>query len=211
MMCSFMAQWILQSVWALYTQARYGCALHDVGLSLMVVGVATAVVQGFVVRAVVPRIGEQRALGLGLALAGASHAAIGFASTGALLLLCIFPLALGGLAGPSVQAIISREVGASEQGEMQGALNSLGGIAAIIGPILGTALLARFAGADSSPPLHPALLGAPFFAGAAFNALGLLLALRVIRRPTTPGAGGADAKATDAQNQPESSASRISG
>ena len=58
MMCSFMAQWIMQSIWALYTQARFGWALHDVGLSLMVVGVSTAVVQGVLVRAIVPLAGR---------------------------------------------------------------------------------------------------------------------------------------------------------
>jgi DHA1 family tetracycline resistance protein-like MFS transporter len=205
-MCSFMAQWILQSVWALYTQARYGWALHDVGLSLMVVGVATAIVQGLVVRAIVPRIGEQRALGVGLVLAIVGHAAIGLADRGSLLLLAIFPLALGGLAGPSVQALISREVPPTEQGEMQGALNSLGGIAAIVGPLLGTALLARFGGPGSNPYVP----GAPFLAGAAFDVLGLVFALGVIRRPPSL-AEEAEVTAAGDQNQPASSASRING
>src|SRR3984957_10274991 len=66
MMCSFMAQWILQSTWALHTMSRFGWSLRMVGVSLMVVGVATAVVQGGLVRAVVPRLGERRALIVGL-------------------------------------------------------------------------------------------------------------------------------------------------
>jgi DHA1 family tetracycline resistance protein-like MFS transporter len=85
-----------------------------------------------------------------------------------------------------VQAIISREVGPTEQGELQGSLNSLNGIAAIVGPIIGTSLLARF-GAEGSSPHIP---GAAFFAAAAFNALGLLLALRLFsrapRKPLAP-------------------------
>jgi DHA1 family tetracycline resistance protein-like MFS transporter len=207
MMCSFMAQWILQSVWALYTQERYGWALHDVGLSLMVVGVATAIVQGFLVRTIVPRIGEQRALAAGLVMAIVGHLAIGLADRGFLLLLSIFPLALGGLAGPSVQALISREVPATEQGEMQGALNSLGGVAAIIGPLLGTALLAHFAHPGSTPYVP----GAPFLAAAGFNALGLLLALRIIRRSAPNPAEKPDVMGAGDQNQPSSSARRING
>jgi DHA1 family tetracycline resistance protein-like MFS transporter len=186
MMCSFMAQWILQSIWALHTQSRFGWSLRMVGVSLMVVGLATAVVQGGLVRAVVPRLGERRALLVGLLMAVTGHTLLGLASHGWMLLVFIVPLALGGLAGPAVQAIISREVGPSEQGELQGSLNSLNGIAAIVGPIIGTTLLARF-GAEGSSPHVP---GAAFFAAAAFNALGLLLALRLFsrapRKPLAP-------------------------
>jgi DHA1 family tetracycline resistance protein-like MFS transporter len=186
MMCSFMAQWILQSIWALHSQSRFGWSLRMVGVSLMVVGVATAVVQGGLVRVVVPRLGERRALLLGLLMAVTGHTLLGLANHGWMLLVFIVPLALGGLAGPAVQAIISREVGANEQGELQGSLNSLNGIAAIVAPVIGTTLLARF-GAEGASPHIP---GAAFFAAAAFNALGLLLALRLFsrapRKPLAP-------------------------
>jgi len=182
MMCSFMAQWILQSVWALHSQSRFGWSLRMVGVSLMVVGLATAVVQGALVRVVVPRLGERRALLVGLLMAVTGHTLLGLASQGWMLLVFIVPLALGGLAGPAVQAIISREVGPNEQGELQGSLNSLNGIAAIVAPVIGTTLLARF-GAETAAPHIP---GAAFFAAAAFNALGLLLALRLFSRARKP-------------------------
>ena len=178
LMCSFMAQWILQSVWALHTMSRFGWSLRMVGVSLMVVGLATAVVQGVLVRAVVPRLGERRALVVGLLMAITGHLLLGLASRGWMMLAFIPPLALGGLAGPAVQAIISREVGPQEQGELQGSLNSLGGIAAIVAPIIGTNLLARFGAPDSSPHIP----GAAFFAASAFNVLGLLLAVRLFAR-----------------------------
>jgi DHA1 family tetracycline resistance protein-like MFS transporter len=178
-MCSFLAQWILQSIWTLSTQARYGWTIRQVGLSLMVVGVATALVQGVLVRAVVPRLGEKGALVVGLLMAVVGHVALGCASEGWMVYAFIFPLALGGLAGPAVQAIASRATGESEQGELQGSLNSLGGIAAIIGPLIGTNLLARF-GPETAQVRVP---GAPFFAAAAFNTVGLLLALRLFWGP----------------------------
>jgi DHA1 family tetracycline resistance protein-like MFS transporter len=178
MMCGYMAQWIMQSVWALHTQARFGWTMRDVGLSLMVVGVATAIVQGGVVRAVVPRLGEKRALLVGLVLGVVGQAALGLANRGWQILVFVVPLALGGLAGPAVQAMISRKVSASEQGELQGSLNSLSGIAAITGPLIGTTLLAHFSAETDSPRIP----GAAFFAAAAFNALGLALALRLFAR-----------------------------
>ena len=144
----------------------------------MVVGFSTALVQGLLVRIVVLRLGESRSLIVGLVLSVVGHACIGLADRGWLLLVFIFPLALGGLAGPAIQAIISREVGPKEQGEVQGSLNSLSMIAAIVAPLVGTSLLARF-GPETASPHIP---GAAFFASSAFNVLGLLLAIRLLSR-----------------------------
>jgi len=183
MMCAYLAQWILQSVWALYTQARYGWTLRDVGISLMVVGLCTAVVQGFLVRAVVPKLGERRAVVVGLLMTITGHTLMGLATQGWMIYAFTVPLSLGGLAGPAVQAIISSKTAASEQGEIQGSLNSLAGIAAIVAPLIGTSLLARFAAEGS----HPYVPGAPFFAAACVMAVGLVLVLRLFARtPVAP-------------------------
>jgi DHA1 family tetracycline resistance protein-like MFS transporter len=173
--CAFMAQMILQSIWALSNQARFGWSLREVGRSLMAVGLGMAIVQGVLVRSIVPALGERRALLVGLALGAAGYAAIGAAQHGWMIYFLILLLALGGIAGPAVQAIISSEVGPKEQGELQGALNSLSGLAAIIGPLIGTGLLAHFA-PDSASPRIP---GAPFYAAGAFSLVGMLLAMRV--------------------------------
>jgi len=187
MMCSYLAQWILQSVWALHTQARFGWSLRDVGLSLMLVGIMMALVQGVLVRAVVPRLGERRTLVFGLLAGVLGQASLGLADRGWLMVPAILVLSFGGLAGPAVQAIISREVGPREQGEVQGALSSLNGIAAIVGPLIGTNLLAYFSAAEAGVRVP----GAAFFAAAMFNALGLVLAARLFARDRSLGAGGA--------------------
>jgi DHA1 family tetracycline resistance protein-like MFS transporter len=178
MMCAFLSQMILQGVWALYCQARFGWNLRSVGLSLMVVGLGTAVVQGGLVRALTPRLGERRMLVLGLSLSMIGHLGFALATQGWVMYLVLLPFTLGGLAGPATEAIITSAVGPREQGELQGSLNSLSGLAAIIGPLLGTGLLARFA----PEAAHPRVPGAPFFAAAAISALGLWLALRLFAR-----------------------------
>jgi DHA1 family tetracycline resistance protein-like MFS transporter len=178
MICGFLGQMMLQSIWALYNQARYGWSLRQVGISLMVVGLATAIVQGGVIRAVMPRLGERRALLLGIALSALGFLGFGLAPRGWMIYVIVFPFALGGIAGPATQALITREVGASEQGELQGSLNSLSGLSAIVGPLVGTTLLARF-GPDDARPHVP---GATFFAAAALNVLGFVLAMRLFAR-----------------------------
>lgn len=178
MLCGFLAQMILQSVWALQTQARFGWGLRDVGVSLMAVGLATALVQGVLVRAAVGRLGERRALVVGLVASAVGFVSFGFADRGWLMYVFIVPFALGGLAGPATQAIISRHVASSEQGEIQGSLSSLSGVAAIVGPLVGTSLLARFGNAAARPYVP----GAAFFASAALSVLGLVFALRLFAR-----------------------------
>lgn len=182
LMCAFLAQWTLNGVWALYTQSRFGWSLKMVGISLMLVGIGNAFVQGFLVRKVVPRVGEQRALFVGLAMNITANVLLGLANHGWMLLSIVPVLALGRLTDPSAQAMISRHVSASEQGELQGAINSLMGIAAIIGPLIGTSLLATFGAATAIAHIP----GAAFFASAAISMVGLLIAARLFRLMGTP-------------------------
>ena len=177
-MCSFLSQWIMQSTWALYNQSRFGWSMRSVGLSLMAAGVGMAIVQSVLVRPIKERLGERRMLVVGIAIAILGHIAFGFADKGWMMYAILVPLALAGLAGPAAQAIISRAVGPSEQGEMQGALNSLNSVAAIVAPLIGTSLLARFATEGAEPHIP----GAAFFAAAAINVVGLALALRLFAR-----------------------------
>jgi DHA1 family tetracycline resistance protein-like MFS transporter len=175
---TYLAQMILQSVWALSGQARFGWTPQSVGLSLMAVGLSTAIVQGALVRMVIARLGERRALLLGLAMSVAGQVGFGFATRGWMMYAMILPFCLGGLAGPATQALITTEVGPTEQGEVQGSLNSLAGVMAVVGPLLGTALFARF-GTDAARPHVP---GAPFLASACFLVVGWWLAARLFAK-----------------------------
>jgi MFS transporter, DHA1 family, tetracycline resistance protein len=95
----------------------------------------------------------------------------------------IFPFALQGLAVPAAQALLTREVKPSEQGELQGSLSSLQGLSSVVGPLISSALFARFAPLGASPRFP----GMPFLAAAGLNVLGLVLALLLFARlPAKP-------------------------
>jgi DHA1 family tetracycline resistance protein-like MFS transporter len=174
----YLAQMIFQSVWSVSYPVRFNWDAADVGFSLGVVGVAAALVQGGLIRALVPRFGEKRLLIFALATNVASLVGFGLARTPWLVYVTIFPFALGGLSGPSIQSLLTREVGPTEQGELQGSLTSLSSVAAIIGPPLGTQLVFWF----ERPDAPHRLIGVPFFAAACCNLIGLLLALRLFAR-----------------------------
>jgi DHA1 family tetracycline resistance protein-like MFS transporter len=131
---------------------------------------------------VVKRIGEQKALIFGLSVASLAYAAYGLATEGWMIYMILVLASLGGVAGPAIQSIITRNVEANEQGAVQGALTSLGSIAGIIGPIIATALFGFFI-SNRAPIYMP---GCPFFFSSALTVVSILLAARSFRNTAAP-------------------------
>jgi DHA1 family tetracycline resistance protein-like MFS transporter len=166
---------LLESNWVLYSAYRYGWGPADVGISLAFFGVLFAIVQGGVVRVVVPRLGERRTLIMGLAVGAASLLLFGFASQGWMIYAVLVPYVLGwGNAGPAIQALLTRAVSPSEQGLLQGALASLTTATGVIAPPVGAGLFAFFIGPDT-PIRFP---GVAFVLGAVLFLIGLWLSSR---------------------------------
>jgi DHA1 family tetracycline resistance protein-like MFS transporter len=179
MLLSYLAHEALPAAFVLYTGYRYGWDERTVGLTLAGVGVCSAIVQGGLVRPIVARVGERRTLLAALLFGAAGFAVFGFAPSGAMLWLGIPVMALWGLFGPAAQSLMTRRVGPSEQGQLQGAIHGLRGISGLIGPGLFTLTFAFAIGAGQAWHLP----GAPFLLAAGLLAGGVLLAWRV----TLPG------------------------
>lgn len=164
-----LAQSAYIAVWAFSLEAAYGWGAGAVGLSLAAVGAGAVAVQGFAVGPAVARLGERRTalFGLGVGIACALGYAV--APEGWM----VFPLiaigSLQGLVPPALTALASRAVPDDRQGEVQGALGSLQGIAAIAGPPLMTGLFS-LATRPGSGLFWP---GAPYAAAAALLAAAL--------------------------------------
>ena len=162
---AFLAHNVLQTVFVLYASFRYGWDEKTVGLTLAGVGVCFAFVQAGLTGPFVARFGERVALFTGLVGGTAGFVIYGLAPTGTWFWVGIPVMSLWGLAGPSIQGMMSRRVSASEQGQLQGANNSLTGIANLIGPIIFSVVFAYSIGAGRH-------FGAP---GAAFLLAGVML------------------------------------
>jgi DHA1 family tetracycline resistance protein-like MFS transporter len=160
---------VYPTTFVLYATWRYGWDAGTIGVTLAVVGICSAIVQGGLVRRVVPKIGEWRALLLGLS--GGIVAFIGFGSASSAWLLWAFiPIsALMGFVNPSAQALMTSRVDATEQGRLQGAVAGLTALAGLIGPWTFTHLYA--VGIDPAMGWH--VPGAAFYAGAAALAVAL--------------------------------------
>ena len=185
LLLSNLAHYAYPSVFVLYADYRYGWGPMSVGQVLAVVGVCSALVQGLLVRRIVPKFGETNTLILGLFAGTLGFAAYGAAPVGWLFLCAIPVMSLWGLAGPSAQALVTREVGPEVQGRIQGAMASLTSLAGILGPTLYTGAFALFIG-DQAPVELP---GMPWFIASALLGVALMFALR--RRRQQPQAAKA--------------------
>jgi len=162
-----------QSTWAYFTMLKFGWNEAWVGYSLGFVGLTVAIVQGGLIRIVVPKIGQWNAVFVGMFFYIFGFVLFAFASQGWMMFAIMVPFALGGFAGPSLQSLISAQVPSNEQGELQGALTSMTSVTSIIGPPLMTNLFAYFTG--ENPIVY--FPGAAFLAAAVITVVAVFLAI----------------------------------
>ena len=167
----------LPSTFVLYATYRYGWDARAVGLALAGVGVGSLIVQGLLVAPFVRRFGEPAAVLWGLAFGAAGFADYGLAPTGALFCVGIALLSLWGLSWAASQGLMTRHVGVTEQGRLQGLDGSLRGIADLVGPGLFTLTFAHFI----APDRRSELPGAPFLLAALLQMAAIALAWRATR------------------------------
>jgi DHA1 family tetracycline resistance protein-like MFS transporter len=166
----------VQSNWAYYTMFKFEWDEAMVGYSLGVVGLLVAIVQGGLIRVVIPKLGPSLAVYIGIALNAVGLLFFGMASAGWMMFVFLIPYCLGGISGPALQGIISSQVPANEQGELQGALTSLVSLTAIVGPVMMNSIFAYFS-SDEAPIYLP---GASFYLASFFTVVSLFFAYRVL-------------------------------
>jgi DHA1 family tetracycline resistance protein-like MFS transporter len=172
-----LAHMVLPSTAVLYMGYRYGWNEMAVGLTLAVVGVCAIVVQAGLMKPAIAKFGERKLLAIGLAFGAIGFAGYGLSPTGLLFLLTIPVMSLWGVAAPAAQALMTRRVSASEQGQLQGANSCLMSISGIFGPLLFTQVFAVFISSRRGWELP----GAPFLLAGLMLVLALLLAWRTTR------------------------------
>jgi len=167
---------VLPSTFVLYATYRYGWNAATVGLTLAMVGICAMAVQGAGVGPIVRRLGERRALLLGLGCGALGFLIFGAAPSGPLFWLGIPVMALWGVAGAAVQALMTRLVAPDQQGQLQGAITSVQSVSQLVGPFLFTLTFAYFI----SPQAAVKLPGAPFLLASALLVLAMVIAARTL-------------------------------
>lgn len=156
----YVAHEVYLTVWILYAMYRFGWDQRMVGMGLAVVGICQIICSAILVGPIVARIGERRALLTGLFFAALGFAMFGWAGSTWMFVAAIGVNALWSLAGPTSQTLMTQRVRPSEQGELQGAIGSLRGIAMIVGPQIFASTFAFFIAPEHHMP------GAPWYLAA---------------------------------------------
>ena len=167
----------VQTTWSYFTIERLKWDAKMIGYSLGVIGVCIMIVQGLLVRAVIPKLGQEKSVYIGLAFYTLGFVLFAYASTTWMMFAFTAVYCLGGIAGPSIQGLISTHVPANEQGELQGALASLMSATSVIGPLLMTNIFAYF----TKPTASIYFPGAPFLLGAFLTFISTILAYRSLK------------------------------
>jgi DHA1 family tetracycline resistance protein-like MFS transporter len=167
---------VLPSTFVLYATYRYGWDARTVGLTLAMVGICAMAVQGAAIEPIVKRLGERRALLLGLGCGAIGFLIFGAAPNGALFWLGIPVMALWGVAGAATQALMTQLVAPDQQGQLQGATASVQSVSQLVGPFLFTLTFAFFIGPNTPVKLP----GAPFLLASVLLLLALLIAARTL-------------------------------
>jgi len=155
----------LPAIWSWFTIEVYSWNEAQVGYSLSFVGLLVALVQGGLVGIAVKKFGQEKVIIFGFILWSIGMILFTFASQSWMLYAFLIPYALGGVAGPTLQGLLSNTVSETEQGKLQGAITSMISLTTIIGPGIATSLFYLFT---------TGAVGI-YFPGAAFLASGILL------------------------------------
>ncbi|MGA2428851.1 MAG: TCR/Tet family MFS transporter [Candidatus Acidiferrum sp.] len=174
----------LPSMFVIYTDYRYHWGTQLTGWALAGVGVGSTIVSAVLISLAVRKLGELRTLFTGMVCGMAGFATFAFAPSTAIFLIGIPLLSLWGLTSPPMQSLMSRRVGGSEQGQLQGALMSLFGVAGMIAPLVFTQVFA----VAISPRWGFHFPGAPYWLASALMVGSFAIAWSVTRRGVEAGA-----------------------
>ncbi|HRG59943.1 MAG TPA: TCR/Tet family MFS transporter [Bacteroidia bacterium] len=161
----YLAGQVMPAIWPFYTKFVYHWTDKQIGYSLGFVGVMISIVQGGLIKFTQKKFGSEKAIYIGLTMYFIGLVLFSIANQSWMMYAFTFIYALGGIAPPAIQGIISGRVPANEQGELQGMTTALNSISTILSPLIMTNLFYQFTKANA--PVY--------FPGAAFAAAAILI------------------------------------
>ncbi|MCC6253079.1 MAG: TCR/Tet family MFS transporter [Bacteroidia bacterium] len=140
----YMAAQVMPSIWAFYTKFLYQWSDIEIGYSMGFVGIMITIVQGGLIRFSQKKLGTSKSIYFGLFMYVLGLALFSFANKAWMMYAYTFIYSLGGIAPPTIQALISSQVSPKEQGNLQGMLTSLNSLTSILSPLIMTNLFYQF-------------------------------------------------------------------
>lgn len=165
---------VLPAIWSYYTIEKFEWSPREIGYSLGFIGALMVLVQGFLIRIVIPKVGMRWAGMIGMTMSVFAFCGYAVANAPWMMYAAMIPGALSGLAGPAMNAIASGQIGSSQQGELQGGLSSMMSLTSIISPPMMTQVFGFYSGGGATIYFP----GAPFLLAALLSVLSLVLFIK---------------------------------
>ena len=165
----------LPAVWTFWGIEKFDWTPREIGYSLGFIGILMVFSQGYLIRIVIPALGMRWAGVVGLSFTITAFLGYALSQTPTMAYMFMIAGALGGIAGPAMSGIASSQVGPDQQGELQGAIGSVGSLTNIISPLLMTMVFGIYTGSDA-PFYFP---GTPFILAAILTMMSLILFFRI--------------------------------
>ena len=169
---------VMPTTWAFYTKKLFNWEDWEIGISLMVIGLLVGIVQGGLIGWSTRTFGNKKVIMFGFIAWTMGMTAFTFAFNEIFFYMAIIPYVLGGVAGPTIQGVLSNRVQENEQGNLQGMLTGMVSLTAILGPLIYSNIFYVFNGEDSV--IH--LPGAPFAMGGFILIIATIIAYFSLRR-----------------------------
>ena len=130
------AFYVYPAVWVYFAKAQFGWDSGMLGVSLASFGISVAVVEGILIRRILPWLGERRTIVLGFIFSIGIFVVLGFLTSGFWALLLAPISALGSVVIPAMRGIFANKAEANQQGEIQGIVSSTQSLAVIFAPLV---------------------------------------------------------------------------
>ncbi len=177
----YLASHAVQSNWSFYTMYKFHWSQTMVGISLSIVGIMVAIVQGGLIRILIPKLGEKKSVIYGMVMYFLGMLLFALAQNTTMMLSFIAVYTLGGIGGPTMQGIMSRQVPMNQQGELNGGITSMIALTSVLGPLIMNNLFAYFT--SNEAPIE--LPGAPMLLGALLIFFATLACIKPMNRLLT--------------------------
>ncbi|PWN68626.1 MFS transporter [Chryseobacterium phosphatilyticum] len=171
----------MQSTWNVYGMEKFQWKADMIGYSLGFFGVLMVITQGLFIGLFINKLGQKKSIIMCLLIYCISLFLFGLINKSWMAFVVMIPYALGGMATPILQSLISSKVQDNKQGLLQGGLSSIGSITAVFGPLLMTNVFAYFT-SGYAPFIFS---GAPFVLASVLAMVGSLFVYSAIKNEKT--------------------------
>lgn len=140
----YLAGHAVQSNWSFFGKEAYAWGPREIGISLTMVGVSVAIVQAVLIKNSVKKFGQKNTVYFGLIFNFLGLILFSMATEEWMIYTFLPVYVLGGLAGATLQSIMSNQVPPTEQGELMSTFTGLQSLANILGPLMMTSVFSYY-------------------------------------------------------------------